>query len=365
MKTDWDAAGTSRLLRGAAAINANSRFSRDIVARRCPEAASVPVVYYGAPLSVPGTEPMQPLPMPRPYILCTARLAEYKGQDVLAMAFAELVASGCDVHLVLCGADHSQGGLQSFVRALGLESRVHWVGQRPHEEVLALMRGCLFFVLPSRRESLGGALIEAMAAGKAVAASRVGGILELVRDGIEGLLVEPADVKGLTEALRRLWDDAGLRERLGRAGQVRSREFSWEAAVDAYFRDYHGLTDSGLNTAFVMWDDASDATARAYLGNLAVVMRRRALPFITCAWREDRCEPFRTEQDGRLLFRLGLPEGTVPELLNAALVLAQLWWIARTEGVAVWHVFLLRYRRLEGLLWFRGLSKPWLVVTLA
>jgi glycosyltransferase involved in cell wall biosynthesis len=79
---------------------------------------------------------------------------------------------------------------------------------------------------PSLAEGLGVAAIEAMAAGRAVVASAVGGLTESVRDGIEGLLVAPGDVAGLARAIERCLLDETLRRRFGEAGRLRAEQYT-------------------------------------------------------------------------------------------------------------------------------------------
>jgi D-inositol-3-phosphate glycosyltransferase len=93
--------------------------------------------------------------------------------------------------------------------------------------------------VPSHREGFGVACAEAMAYGRPVVASGVGGLLDLVVDGETGLLVPPRDVEALRSALERLLGDAGLRRRMGEAGRQRVRErFSWPAVTDATIQAY-------------------------------------------------------------------------------------------------------------------------------
>ena len=93
-------------------------------------------------------------------------------------------------------------------------------------------------VLPSKTEGWGLSLMEAMACGKPVVASRAGGIPELVRDGTEGFLVRPGDVRGLADSITRLLTDPKLRNRIGRAGRTRVRQFSWDATAKVVLREY-------------------------------------------------------------------------------------------------------------------------------
>jgi glycosyltransferase involved in cell wall biosynthesis len=100
------------------------------------------------------------------------------------------------------------------------------------------------FILPSLYEGLGVAVLEAMAAGKPVIASRVGGLPELVADGETGLLVAPKNVEGLVEAIARLADDESLARAMGKKGAARAQaNFSLEqmaAKNEAYYYELVG-----------------------------------------------------------------------------------------------------------------------------
>ena len=170
-----------------------------------------------------------------PYVLFVGRLASNKGLVELVQAFAALAREATDAHLVLIGAD---GGMRSTVearvRGLGLESRVHLLGHVEDEALLAgAYRGANFTVLPSEYEAFGLVLLESLAQGTAVIASRVGGIPEIVEDGRSGLLVPPQDVAALTEAMRRLWNDEVLARRLGHHGRTEVvPQYTWAHVVD-------------------------------------------------------------------------------------------------------------------------------------
>ncbi len=174
----------------------------------------------------------------RPFILSVGRLAAYKGTDVLLLAFAGLARLRPGLDLVICGPDQSRGRLARFARRLGLKGRLRLPGDVGAPQVARLLQACSFFVLPSRQENMPMALLEAMAAGKAVAACAVGGVGELVTHGVDGLLVAPQDVSALGRAMRRLAGDAGLRRRLGRQAARRARLFDWKTAAAGYRRLY-------------------------------------------------------------------------------------------------------------------------------
>ena len=113
------------------------------------------------------------------------------------------------------------------------------LGFVPHDEVLRLIERAAVVVAPSRREGFGVTVAEAMAHGRPVVASAVGGLLDLVVDGETGLLVPPRDPAALRAALERLLGDAELRARLGAAARERARErFAWPVVTDGTLAAY-------------------------------------------------------------------------------------------------------------------------------
>lgn len=157
------------------------------------------------------------VPPPVPGVVgALGRLEPEKGFDVLLDAVAQLPP---EVRLVLGGSGLEQEALAAQVDALGLQHRVTLTGFVA--DVPAFLGQTGIFVLPSRSEGLGLVLLEAMAAGRPVVASRVGGIPEVVLDGETGLLVPPEDPGALADAIRRLLEDPSLAQRLGEAGRRR------------------------------------------------------------------------------------------------------------------------------------------------
>ena len=176
----------------------------------------------------------------RPYILCLGRFSVYKGIDLVLMAFAELARP--DVDLVLCGTAHAQERLhiQQLAQKLGLMHQVRFTGMLPHAKVQELLQDCLFHVSASRSETFGIANVEAMAHGKAVLAPCVGGIPGYLINEVNGLLVKPKSMNALVEGMRRLLDDPGLRESLGRAGAKTSESYRWDRVAEQYLDIYTG-----------------------------------------------------------------------------------------------------------------------------
>jgi glycosyltransferase involved in cell wall biosynthesis len=108
--------------------------------------------------------------------------------------------------------------------------------------VLSAWANCLFGVQPSLcAETFGLAIVEAMSQGKAVVASRVGGVVDVIADGKTGILIAPGNADELAQSMRRLTEDRALRERLGRAGRARADLFAAAAVVPRFEALYEEL----------------------------------------------------------------------------------------------------------------------------
>jgi len=152
------------------------------------------------------------------YILTVAVLSPVKNTETLIDAFAVVQKQFPDFKLVVAGEGPSAGDLVSRVKDLGLENSVVFAGKLSIQQVREAMKDCYVFVLPSLSEGFGRVLIEAMALGKPIIASRVGGIPEIVKDGENGFLVEPKDTELLAEKLSLLLRDETLAKNMGNRG---------------------------------------------------------------------------------------------------------------------------------------------------
>ena len=128
-----------------------------------------------------------------------------------------------------------------------LPEQVEHIERLPPEGVAAQMDRSTVLVLPSRSEGLGRVLVESMARGRGIVASRVGGIPDVARDDREALLVEPGDVDELAAALVRVLADRPLAERLGTAAFERYRE--WHTTPAEYAARVRSLVDASLDGA--------------------------------------------------------------------------------------------------------------------
>ena len=169
----------------------------------------------------------------RPLFVCAARLEEQKGHAVLLEALAALREDGADFALALAGSGSLRETLEARSRALGLEAQVRFLGTV--DEPGPLLAAADAVVLPSLWEGLPLTLLEAMARARPVVASAVGGIPEVVEDGVSGLLVPPGRADALAEALGRVARHPLRAESLGAAAAERVRaDFTWPKVVERF-----------------------------------------------------------------------------------------------------------------------------------
>jgi glycosyltransferase involved in cell wall biosynthesis len=180
-------------------------------------------------------------------LLFPASLIAPKGQDIAIQALARVRRSGQAVHLWLSG-DKPRGADEGFptqlvalVEQLQLEDCVSFIGWQ--NNICSVMAACDVAILTSRTEGMPCALMQAMALRKPVIATRVGGIPEFVRDGVDGWLVDVDDVEGTGAAIARL-ANADLRARMGAAGQAQiTSRFSLEQQVESLLQQLDGAVE--------------------------------------------------------------------------------------------------------------------------
>jgi glycosyltransferase involved in cell wall biosynthesis len=168
-----------------------------------------------------------------------------KRQDVLLRGFARLATRISHAHLLFVGDGPRRAELVSLADDLGIAERVTFAGytDRP-EQFLALMD---VFALTSESEGMPLAILEAWAASKPVVASRVGGVPELIVDGLTGLLFEPGDDAHLAQQLQQIEGNAPLAHALGRAGHCLVRDqFDTRVMANAYEGQYRKLLEASV-----------------------------------------------------------------------------------------------------------------------
>ncbi|MYZ43458.1 glycosyltransferase family 4 protein [Schauerella aestuarii] len=154
---------------------------------------------------------------------CVAVMRATKGHRDLVDAMAPLIRENPMLHMVFVGGGSPTfEQVHAYVQAQGLGSRIHLMGMR--DDVPNLLAGFDLFALATQQEASGTVYVEAAASGLPVVGTNVGGVSEMMREGITGILVPPKDPVALGAALKRLIDDPELRCRMGDAG----RRMVWE-----------------------------------------------------------------------------------------------------------------------------------------
>lgn len=184
------------------------------------------------------------IPQDSPVVGVVARLEPEKGHRTLLMAWPQVLALVPDAWLLVVGEGSEREALESLVKSIGVADRVVFAGRR--DDVPAVTAALDVAVLPSYREAQGLSVLEAMALGRPVVASAVGGIPEMIDDGHTGLLVPAQQPDALAEAIVRLLRDHPLADMLGRRGhdQVHDR-----FCIELMVRAIEDLYDEGARKA--------------------------------------------------------------------------------------------------------------------
>lgn len=179
-----------------------------------------------------------------PIVLAVGRMIERKGFPVLARAAERLRGRA---RVVIVGGGEYEPVVRKEIQRARTGDVVTLAGRISNAELSELYQRCSVFCLPAvvdsrgETEGLGVVLIEAMSHGKPIVASRLGGIVDAVKDGETGILIPHEDPDALSEALLSVISDPGLASRLGEAGRERAkRMFSWESIADRHLELYAG-----------------------------------------------------------------------------------------------------------------------------
>lgn len=175
------------------------------------------------------------------YILFVGRLVAQKGAEILLRAFGAVLRRYPESRLVVAGDGELELYLQRVASHLGFPDRVQFAGWQTGAALVELYQRARVVAVPSLYEPFGIVALEAMACGRPVVASRVGGLEEVMDDGVEGFLVERGDHLDLARRLAHLLGDAELRGRMGAAARRRAAGFSWQRVAGDTLALYRGL----------------------------------------------------------------------------------------------------------------------------
>jgi len=256
-RSRWMGELARRCFARAAAVTAPSE---DLLerARRLGAKGILEVIPYGADVDAlrPGEHAAQllrdrlELDAEAVLVLGLGRLVHWKGFEFLIDAIGRLRASPPEIRLVIAGDGDLAAELTRRVQRLDLGKRVSFVGMVEREEIPAYLAAADIVAVPSVHfrgyvDGLPNVALEAMAAGKPLVATRVGGLPQVVRHGENGLLVEERDHGALADAILTLARDAELRERMGRSGQALIHDsLNW----DVVGRRFVGVYDQVVNS---------------------------------------------------------------------------------------------------------------------
>lgn len=213
----------------ASAVVANSNGLRQL-ASVFDSRFEIPIIPNGVDLQEYATEVRDWSP---PRLLSVGRLVHQKGLDLALRALAQL--KDLEWEWCIAGDGPQINVLRSLANELGIQDRISFPGWRSHAELVECYKRSNLFLFPSRHEGMPNVVLEAMASGLAVIASRIAGNEELVLDGETGILFPSEDVELLCVALHKLLTDTSLRQIMGNASRRRVEAlYSWENTAQQY-----------------------------------------------------------------------------------------------------------------------------------
>jgi phosphatidylinositol alpha-1,6-mannosyltransferase len=226
-------------LREAAAVVAVSEFTRgELISRMGVPSSRIALIVNGVDAGrfQPGPKPPALLARyglaGKRVLLTVGRLVERKGIDTMLRALPLVLAAVPDTRYLIVGTGEYRIRLEALIAELGLNDAVIFAGRVPQDELVAHYQLCDLFVMPNREldnhdtEGFGLVFLEANACGKAVIGGRAGGVVEAVRDGETGLIVDGHDVDALAAAVSGLLRDDARREAMGEQGLAVARASS-------------------------------------------------------------------------------------------------------------------------------------------
>lgn len=195
----------------------------------------IKVIHPGISTSIFSSIPNAPITMP--HVLMLGRLEKQKGFDIGLKALAKVKDHTWTAEIVGSGSEAQS--LESLITKLELTGRVSL--SPATDDVTGVYKRANIVLMPSRWEGFGMVGMEAMASGRLLIASRVGGLQDVVEDNKTGLLVEPESVDGLVDALNWTFDHVGEVEEIAEQGRSAARAFDITRMVDSYVDIYHTL----------------------------------------------------------------------------------------------------------------------------
>ncbi len=176
-------------------------------------------------------------------VLTACRLVPWKGVDQLIRAASYVIKEDPSVNFLIVGEGAYKSYLNKLIEKLNVLDNVFILGKKPYNEIPRFLHLSDVFVLASTYEPFGLALLEAMACGKPVIATKVGGIPEIIKDNETGILIKPHNPKMLGKVILSLLSDEKLRKRLGDKARSHTQNFDWSKVIHDYINAYEMIIE--------------------------------------------------------------------------------------------------------------------------
>lgn len=233
---DWKLTFKSLSLFDCIVVNSNIMKER---VRRIVSNKAIVVIPNGIEESLLKREPSK---YEKNVILCYGSLNPIKGQDLLIRAFARSrVSSTHKLVLVGDGSHNFRKYCETLSQEMHLQDKVLFIGHLNHDQLFPLVEEAKVCVFPSRLESFGIGTLEAMALGRPVIATRLGGPIDFVTDNEDGILLNPNDTVRMAASLEAICSDSHLRRRLGENARKKAASYSWPLISLKYATLYESL----------------------------------------------------------------------------------------------------------------------------
>lgn len=174
-------------------------------------------------------------------VLCVARQVKNKGIETLVESAKILESAGVDFKFLIVGDGPDLEFFKEYSTKLGIQEKIEFVGGIPNQKIVEFYKMASVFVLPSKMEGLPNVILEAMATGLPVIATKVGGIPEIVKEGVNGFLIDIDDSQGLADRIQRLADNPVLAKDMGRMGRTIAENYDVRKQVKKVFDYWRSL----------------------------------------------------------------------------------------------------------------------------
>ena len=179
-----------------------------------------------------------------PSVLFIGRLERIKGVDILLRAISIIKKEMPEICGYIMGDGSLENELKELTKKLDMEENVNFLGFKSEKEKYSYIKSVDICIIPSRYEPFGIVCLEAMACGKPVVASNVGGLPYVIEDGKSGLLFERGNAKDLANKIIFLLQNEDLRNKMGEAGQERAKNFTWDKIAERTLKLYNEVVNN-------------------------------------------------------------------------------------------------------------------------